>query len=120
MTQSKADLVIVRIETTVVPQSGLNAFLAYVACEETPRYETALGLVCLFISHRVCVSYVEVMVFSLWSRDDLMSDFIKEQPPTGELKTSFHAVRLEPRVYDFVTSRDGQFRTADFSSEAAD
>jgi len=120
LTQLTADLVIVRIETTVVPQSGLSAFLDYVAREETPRYETALGLMCLFVSHRVFVAYVEVMVFSLWSRDDLMSNFIKEQPPADELKTSFQAVRLEPRVYDLVTSRDGKFRTADFSSEAAD
>ncbi len=112
--------VIAQLKSTILPASKLAAFLDYMAGNELQRYELAPGLVSVFLSHRACGSYAEVMMFSIWTGEDLMLQFIEQQATGQTLKSAFDTLSFEPRVYDFAMSRDGRFRATNFSSEAAD
>ena len=111
---------IVRLSSAMVPLPKLNAFLDFVNSKEIPRYQRAAGFVRLFVSQRMCVSYAEVMIFSLWSCEERILKFAEEEPTVQTLKTAFDAIPMEQRTYDFLTARDGHFLAMNQASEAVD
>lgn len=92
---------ILRITSSVVPQSKSQDYLDYLETEEIPKYERAPGLVAVILSSRQFVAYLEVMMLSLWSDQQFMAKFIEHQPPA---QNTSGTVNLEPRVYNVVQS----------------
>jgi hypothetical protein len=61
--------VIVRITSPrAVREHALNAYLEYVLSDEIADYETAAGLISVWLIRRSCVAYVELILCTLQSR----------------------------------------------------
>jgi len=105
--------VIVRISSTAVLEASLNAYVEHVERNEIPSYVAASGLVSVWLLQRRFVAYVEVMTLSLWRSEEALTQFVEKRPPLDSAQVEHHGIRLEPRLYNLVMSREGALRDPD-------
>jgi len=108
--------VIVRLSSTAVPISELNAYTEHVQGTEIARYENAPGLASVWVLQRPFVAYVELLTISLWESEQALASFVETEPPTDRTKPPYGAVRLDARQYEFVLFREGMARSGRLES----
>ena len=101
---------IVRLSSTVVPDSQLNVYKEHVLGTEITRYEAAPGLVSVWVLQRTFVAYVELLVISLWNSAHALALFEEIEPPRDQVKAHCSAIRLEAGAYELVLFREGGAR----------
>ena len=102
------ETVIVRVSSTIVPESNLSDYLERVQQSGIPAYKAAPGLHSVWLLERYFVGYVEVMAISLWRSDTAMNGFVKDWHQIMAPENEYGEIRLEARVYKLVTSCNGQ------------
>ena len=100
---------IVQIASTVVPEPNLNAYLD-AQTRELADYESAAGLVSVWLLRRQFVAYIEVMTVSLWESALALHQFTKSQVAEYRGGVDYGAVRMEARTYELATLREGKRR----------
>ena len=99
---------IVRVSSIAVPASKLDRYLEHVEENELPTYETAPGLISVWLLQRPFVAYVEVMTLSLWQSGEALTGFIESQPEPIDLPNDYGVIHMEPHAYELVVRRDGK------------
>ena len=101
---------IVQITSTVVPEPHLNAYFEHAQTHEMADYESAAGLVSVWLLRRPYVAYVEVMTVSLWKSTQALHQFMKSQVSEYRGGVDYGAVRMEARTYELATLLEGKRR----------
>ena len=99
---------IVRISSSVVPETNLGAYLAHVEGNEVALRASSPGLIAVWLLDRPFVAYVEVLVVSVWESEESMTDSMEKHPPMDEAKSDYGAIQLEARTYRLLASRDSK------------
>jgi heme-degrading monooxygenase HmoA len=73
-------------------------------------YESAAGLVSVWLLRRPYVAYVEVMTVSLWKSTQALHQFMKSQVSEYRGGVDYGAVRMEARTYELATLLEGKRR----------
>jgi heme-degrading monooxygenase HmoA len=101
---------IVRVSSAIVSETQVGIYLEYAESSVMPAYETAEGLIWVFLSRRQVVGYVEFLIISIWQSGEAWKRFLEGQPATTGIRSDGGAIYVEPRAYELVVSREGRFR----------
>jgi hypothetical protein len=94
--------VIVRISSTIVSESELGSYLAYLESGMIPRYEAAAGMLRMYLAKRGFVAYAEVLTVSLWQSQEALDRFVGNQSPIENDNREYNVVEVEPRSFEVV------------------
>jgi heme-degrading monooxygenase HmoA len=107
--------VIVRISSSSVSESRVGSYREFLESSVIPRYETAPGMVKVFLLERQLVAYVEILTVSLWqSREPLQQFFesrqltVESQKLMEDVKRKCGVIEGEPRTFEVVLSCEGK------------
>ena len=70
----------------IVPEARLSECLGQIRAVVIPIYRTAEGLTDVFVWQRVCVSYVDIRIVSLWHSPGALQKFCAEELSTEAIK----------------------------------
>jgi len=79
---------------------NLNAYFEHAQTHEIADYESAAGLVSVWLLSRPFVAYVEVMTVSVWESEQALHQFIKSQLPCRLRvpRRKYNAIARTPQV----------------------
>ena len=86
----------------MVPQTRSAPHLEHVRCILLRTYETAEGLVAVWISKREVVAYVEVLTISVWQSEGALRRFIQDNGPVATEDQG--VISLEPHTFELLYS----------------
>jgi heme-degrading monooxygenase HmoA len=112
----RADLMIVRISSNVVPEASLDLYLEYFRKNEIPNYGAAAGLASFYVLQRSVVAYVELLSISFWESEQVLTRFLDTQTPTRAATESYGVIHLEARNYTLLISGKGGIQTGEDAS----
>lgn len=87
------------ISSAFVPQPKFGQYLQNVQDSEIPTYEAAAGFVSVSLLQRICVSYVELLVVSMWQSSEALVQFLQSRP-TDVPRECCGAIELGTRIYE--------------------
>ena len=108
---------IVHFASVVVPQLQASKYLEYLETSAIPTYESATGLISVYLLQRSFVAYTEVLTFTVWESDQALHQFVESQPLKGAFTSQWGVIQCEPRAYQLVASRRGKSGSADLQQE---
>ena len=98
--------------SVIVPQPQASEYLEYLETSAIPTYESAAGLISVYLLQRSFVAYTELLTFTIWESDQALRQFVESQPLRGAFTSQRGVIQFEPRAYQLVVSRRGKFGSA--------
>ena len=105
---------IVRISSTIVPQSTAKLAVEHWRTTILPGYLASQGLIVVCLLQRSFVDYIELMMLSVWKTREALDQFLQRGIGFVVSESSNDIIQLEGHTYDLVAFHAGSAYTWDY------
>ena len=98
---------IVRISSTIVPQSTAELAVEPWRTTILPSYLASQGLIVVCLLQRPFVDYIELMTLSVWKTQEALDQFLQREIRIVIPDRSNDIIQLEAHTYDLVAFHAG-------------